>query len=153
MGSTFTLKLPLTLAILPVLIVKASSETYALPLRSVVEIIRVEQKNVHRGDSGEMLSVRDQIIPLGRISRVVNRPELPVRSDERIRVVVLSIAGKKLGLVVDDFVGQEETIIRPLGSYLGHVPCITGGTITGEGNIRLILDPSGLAEMLAGHAG
>ncbi len=152
-GSTFTLKLPLTLAILPVLIVKASSETYALPLRSVVEIIRVEQKNVHRGDSGEMLSVRDQIIPLGRISRVVNRPELPVRSDERIRVVVLSIAGKKLGLVVDDFVGQEETIIRPLGSYLGHVPCITGGTITGEGNIRLILDPSGLAEMLAGHAG
>ncbi|MGC1942269.1 MAG: ATP-binding protein [Candidatus Acidiferrales bacterium] len=128
-GSVVRLKLPLTLAILPVLIVKACGETYALPLRSVVEILRVEQGSVHRGESGEIQRVRNQIIPLGRINRVLNRPETAANNDDWIRVVVLSIADEKLGLVVDVFIGQEETIIRPLGSYLGLVPCVAGGTI------------------------
>jgi two-component system chemotaxis sensor kinase CheA len=146
-GSLGRLKLPLTLAILPVLIVKASSDTYALPLRSVVEILRVERDSVHRSEKGEILRVRNQVIPLGRISHVFNH-EASAQKDDRLRVVILSIADKKLGLVVDDFIGQEETIIRPLGSYLGHVPCVAGGTITGEGNIRLILDPAGIIEAL-----
>jgi two-component system chemotaxis sensor kinase CheA len=146
-GSVVRLKLPLTLAILPVLIVKASSDTYALPLRSVVEILRVERESVHRSEMGEILRVRNQVIPLGRIANVFNH-ETSAQNDDRLRVVVLSIADKRLGLVVDDFIGQEETIIRPLGSYLGHVPCVAGGTITGEGNIRLILDPAGLIEAL-----
>ena len=146
-GSLVRLKLPLTLAILPVLIVKASSDTYALPLRSVVEILRVERESVHRCEKGEIVRVRNQVIPLGRIARVFNN-EASAQNDDRLRVVILSIADKKLGLVVDDFIGQEETIIRPLGSYLGHVPCVAGGTITGEGNIRLILDPAGLIEAL-----
>ena len=151
-GTIISLKLPLTLAIMPVLIVKASTETYALPLRSVVEILRVERASVHLGDAGEMLHVRDQIIPLGRISRVFNHPETQTGGDDRLRVVVLSVAERKLGLVVDDFIGQEETIIKPLGDFLGHVPCVAGGTITGEGNIRLILDPAGLAEVLGNGA-
>jgi two-component system, chemotaxis family, sensor kinase CheA len=146
-GSLVRLKLPLTLAILPVLIIKASSDTYALPLRSVVEILRVERESVHRSEKGEILRVRNQVIPLGRIAHVFNN-EPSAEDDDRLRVVILSIADKKLGLVVDDFIGQEETIIRPLGSYLGHVPCVAGGTITGEGNIRLILDPAGLIEAL-----
>ena len=146
-GSVVRLKLPLTLAILPVLIVRASSDTYALPLRSVVEILRVERNSVHRSEKGEILRVRNQVIPLGRIAHVFNH-ETSAQNDDRLRVVILSIADKKLGLVVDDFIGQEETIIRPLGSYLGHVPCVAGGTITGEGNIRLILDPAGLIEAL-----
>jgi two-component system, chemotaxis family, sensor kinase CheA len=149
-GSLVRLKLPLTLAILPVLIVKASSDTYALPLRSVVEILRVERESVHRSEKGEILRVRNQVIPLGRIAHVFNH-EASAQNDDRLRVVILSIADKKLGLVVDDFIGQEETIIRPLGSYLGHVPCVAGGTITGEGNIRLILDPAGLIEALESH--
>jgi two-component system chemotaxis sensor kinase CheA len=147
-GSVVRLKVPLTLAILPVLIVKASGDTYALPLRSVVEILRVERESVHRSETDEILRVRNQVIRLGRISDALNRPEGAANSGERLRVVVLSIAEKKLGLVVDDFIGQEETIIRPLGSYLGHVPCVAGGTITGEGNVRLILDPAGLIEAL-----
>jgi len=146
-GSLVRLKLPLTLAILPVLIVKASSDTYALPLRSVVEILRVERESVHRSEKGEILRVRNQVIPLGRIAHVFKN-EASAQNDDRLRVVILSIADKKLGLVVDDFIGQEETIIRPLGSYLGHVPCVVGGAITGEGNIRLILDPAGLIEAL-----
>ena len=146
-GSLVRLKLPLTLAILPVLIIKASSDTYALPLRSVVEILRVERESVHRSEKGEILRVRNQVIPLGRIAHVFNNGA-SAQNDDRLRVVILSIADKKLGLVVDDFIGQEETIIRPLGSYLGHVPCVAGGTITGEGNIRLILDPAGLIEAL-----
>jgi two-component system chemotaxis sensor kinase CheA len=147
-GSVVRLKLPLTLAILPLLIVKVRSDTYALPLRSVVEILRVEQESVHRSEAGEILRVRNQVIPLGRISDVLSRSEAVANNSDLLRVVVLSIAEKKLGLVVDDFIGQEETIIRPLGSYLGHVPCVAGGTITGEGNVRLILDPAGLIEAL-----
>ena len=148
-GTTVTLKLPLTLAILPVLLVKVSGETYALPLRSVSEILRVEPRMVHRGEVGEVLYVRDRIIPLGRAREVLNEPRAPANGDGRLRIVVLTIGEKQLGLVVDDFLGQEETVIKPLGSRLGHVPGIAGGTITGAGNVRLILDPAGIAEIVA----
>jgi two-component system chemotaxis sensor kinase CheA len=148
-GTTVTLKLPLTLAILPVLVVRVNEATYALPLRTVSEIIQVEPDKIHRGDAGEFLHVRDQIISLGRVRRVFNQAECPVNGNGRLRVVVLTLGDKKLGLVVDDFLGQEETVIKPLGSHLGHVSGVAGGTITGEGNIRLILDPAGLAEILA----
>jgi len=148
-GTTVTLKLPLTLAILPVLVVRVNEATYALPLRTVSEIIEVEPDKIHRGDAGEFLHVRDQIISLGRVRRVFNQAESPLDANGRLRVVVLTIGDKKLGLVVDDFLGQEETVIKPLGTHLGHVSGVAGGTITGEGNIRLILDPAGLAEILA----
>jgi len=146
-GATVTLKLPLTLAILPVLLVKASGETYALPLRCVSEIVRVAVSDVHRSDSGEILRVRNQILPLGRVQRIFHHAVSNGNEEGHLRIVVLSIAEKKLGLVVDEFLGQEETIVRPLSSQLGHLPGVAGGTITGEGNIRLILDPAGLAEM------
>ena len=148
-GTTVTLKLPLTLAILPVLVVRVNDATYALPLRTVSEIIEVEPDKIHRGDAGEFLHVRDQIISLGRVRRVFNQAEPKLDANTRLRVVVLFIGEKKLGLVVDDFLGQEETVIKPLGTHLGHVSGVAGGTITGEGHIRLILDPAGLAELLA----
>jgi len=148
-GTTITLKLPLTLAILPVLLVKVASEAYALPLRSVSEIFRVDLSVVHRGDAGEILHVRDQVIPLGRLRRVFQLEDQPPGADSRLRVVILSVGGKKIGLVVDDFLGQEETVIKPLGSRLGHVAGVAGGTITGEGHVRLILDPAGLADILS----
>jgi two-component system chemotaxis sensor kinase CheA len=148
-GTTITLKLPLTLAILSVLIVRVSEQTYALPLRSVSEILRVEGAQVHRDDSGEMLHIRDRIIPLGRMKDVLRQPGMPIDPDGRLRVVVLDIGERRLGLVVDDFLGQEETVIKPLGRRLRKVPGVAGGTITGEGNIRLILDPAGIAEMLS----
>ncbi|HTV59256.1 MAG TPA: chemotaxis protein CheA [Verrucomicrobiae bacterium] len=149
LGTTLTLKLPLTLAILPVLLVRVGRETYALPLRSVSEILRVDSAQVHNDGSGEILHVRDTVIPLGRASSIFHSPPSPPRGDTRLRVVVLSLGGKRLGLVVDDFLGQEETVVKPLSPRLGHIPGVAGGTISGEGSIRLILDPAGLSEMLS----
>jgi len=150
-GTTVTLKLPLTLAILPVLRVKVGRHTYALPLRSVSEIVRVDAGKVHRGDAGEMLHIREEVIPLGRAGRIFRDAESGKNDDGRLRIVVIVAGEKRFGLVVDDFLGQEETVIKPLGSHLGHIPGVAGGTITGEGNIRLILDPAGIAELVANH--
>jgi two-component system, chemotaxis family, sensor kinase CheA len=149
-GTTITLKLPLTLAILPVLLVRVGEDTYALPLRSVMEILRVDESQVHASEGGEILHVRDQIIPLGRVARLLRQDQKKKATDGRLRVVVLQLGEQKMGLVVDDFLGQEETVIKPLGAQLGHIPGVAGGTISGEGNIRLILDPAGLVEILAG---
>ena len=110
----------------------------------------MDAHQLHEGDTGEMLHVRNQIIPVGRLATVLNldrtlskmRRAAPRRRSSR--------SEKKLGLVVDDFLGQEETVIKPLGSQLGHVSGVAGSTITGEGNVRLILDPAGIVEILAG---
>lgn len=75
--------------------------------------------------------------------------EEPAAEDGRLRVVILAVGDKKIGLVVDDFLGQEETVIKPLGAYFGRVAGVAGSTITGEGNVRLILDPAGIVEMLS----
>jgi two-component system, chemotaxis family, sensor kinase CheA len=129
-GTKVTLKLSLTLAILPVLLVRVGEATYALPLRSVSEILRVDAHQIHEGDTGEMLHVRNQIIPVGRLATVLNLDRTLIKSDARLRVVVIAIGERKLGLVVDDFLGQEETVIKPLGSQLGHVSGVAGSTIT-----------------------
>jgi two-component system, chemotaxis family, sensor kinase CheA len=149
-GTIITLRLPLTLAILPVLLIRVGEGTYALPLRSVSEILRIDPGHIHEGDAGEIMHVRDQIIPLGRLWKVFNIGASTTNPGDQLRVVVLAVGDKKLGLVVDDFLGQEETVIKPLGSHLGHVPGIGGSTITGEGLVRLILDPAGIMEILAG---
>ncbi|HUO35754.1 MAG TPA: chemotaxis protein CheA [Candidatus Acidoferrum sp.] len=148
-GTTLTLKLPLTLAILPVLLVRVAQETFALPMRSVSEILRVDSTQVHRDGSAELLHVRDSVIPLGRVSRIFHLPASGSSEEPRLRVVVLSLSGTRLGLVVDDFLGREETVVKPLSSRLGHIPGVAGGAVSGEGRIRLILDPVGLSEMLS----
>ena len=148
-GTIITLKLPLTLAILPVLLVQVCNGTYALPLRSVSEILRVDPESVHQGDAGEILHIREEVIPIGRLWKVFKLGEEPVAEDGRLRVVILAVGDKKIGLVVDDFLGQEETVIKPLGAYFGRVAGVAGSTITGEGNVRLILDPAGIVEMLS----
>lgn len=148
-GTTITLKLPLTLAILPVLLVRISDQTYALPLRSVTEILRADPSQLHISDSVEMLHIRDQVIPLGRMRKLLRLEGAAPDARGQLRVVVMAAGDRKLALVVDDFVGQEETVIKPLGSKLRRVPGISGGTISGQGAVRLILDPGGIAEMVA----
>ncbi|HKS80363.1 MAG TPA: chemotaxis protein CheA [Candidatus Acidoferrales bacterium] len=148
-GTTIILKLPLTLAILPVLLVRVSDQTFALPLRSVTEILRADVSQLHVSDSVEMLHVRDQVIPLGRMRKLLRLDDASPDTGGQIRVVVMAAGDRKLALMVDEFVGQEETVIKPLGSKLRRVPGISGGTISGQGAVRLILDPGGIAEMVA----
>lgn len=145
-GSTVTLKLPLTLAILPALLVRVAEETYALPLRAVLETVRIRSQDVHRVENEEVLRLRDQVIPLRRLRRFLNSTDRQSESDAWLFVVIVGVGGRKVGLVVDELLGQEETVIKPLGSYLRHVPGVAGATISGDGRVRLILDPAGLCE-------
>ena len=146
-GSTFTISLPLTLAILPVLLIGVRDETYALPLRSVQEIVRIPRSQVHRLGGAEMFRLRDRVIPLQHLSKVFRLPGVEATSDD-LTVVILGAAEKRAGVVVDRLLGQEETVVKPLGGYLGHVAGLGGATISGDGHVRLILDPAALVETL-----
>ena len=150
-GTVITLRLPLTLAILPVLLVRVDSETYALPLRSVVETLRVGSREVHRTNAGEMLRLRDRVFPLFRLGNILHGTRSEQDKSQLLRIVIMGIADRQLGIIVDQLLGQEETVIKPLPTYLRMVPGLAGATISGDGLVRMILDPAGIAS-LAGNA-
>jgi two-component system chemotaxis sensor kinase CheA len=150
-GARVTLRLPLTLAILPALLVEAEGDTYALPLRSVIEAIRVPAREVHRVESSEVLRLRERVIPLVRARKLFGSGNGLAEEEEagageaQLCAVIIGVGEKRVGLVVDRLVGQEETVIKPLGSYLKHIPGVAGATIGGDGRVRLILDPGAIA--------
>jgi two-component system chemotaxis sensor kinase CheA len=145
-GSLVRLKLPLTLAIMPVLLVGVSGETYSLPLRSVQEIVSVPRAETHKVGGAEVFRLRDRVIPLQYLARIFQAEGTPAEPKANLTVVVLGSAEKRTGIVVDALLGQEETVVKPLGPYLGHVRGISGATISGDGRVRLILDPAALTE-------
>lgn len=142
-GTTVLLQLPLTLAILQVLLVQVSEEVYALPLRSVLETSRIRKNEVHLVEGTEMLRLRDQMLPLLRLRKMFGtHATADVSTGEN--VVVLTIGEKRVALMVDRLLGQESTVIKPLGSYLHNCDSIAGATVGGDGRVRLVLDPAGL---------
>ena len=147
-GSLVRLRLPLTLAILPVLLVAVDRETYALPLRSVVETIRVNAGDIHRANHVDMLRLRDRVLPVCWLQQAVGLPPKSRTEHQLLRVVVLAAGEKRVGLVVDQLVGQEETVIKPISSHLRHIQGLSGATISGDGEVRLILDPAGIIQLI-----
>jgi two-component system chemotaxis sensor kinase CheA len=152
-GTTILLRVPLTLAILPVLLVRVADETYALPLRSVVETAPIHSQNIHCVEGSEVLCIRGETLPLIRLEQVFDDKTIGApgvegqspRSPERAwKAVILGIAEKRVALLVDQLLGQESTVIKPLGAYLHHCPSLAGATISGDGRVRLVLDPAGL---------
>jgi two-component system, chemotaxis family, sensor kinase CheA len=142
-GTTVLLKLPLTLAILPVLLVRVAEETYALPLRTVLETASIQVGEIHTIEGREVLQLRNETVPLLRLAEIIDA-RLDSRKDAGRRVVVLGIGDKKIALLVDELVGQESTVVKPLGSYLQGCASIAGATISGDGRVRLVLDPAAL---------
>ncbi len=147
-GSCVRLRLPLTLAILPVLLVAVDRETYALPLRAVVETIRVNASDLHRANHVDMLRLRDRVLPVCWLQQAVGLPPKSRAEQQLLRVVVLAAGEKRVGLVVDQLVGQEETVIKPISSHLRHIQGLSGATISGDGEVRLILDPAGIIQLI-----
>ena len=149
-GTEVILKLPLTLAVIQALMVGVGREIYAVPLTSVIETIRIDTKEIQTIDHREVIRHRDSVIPvlfLKRIFNVANDSD-DVSDGKSIKYVVLiAIAEKRYGLIVDHLLGQEEVVIKSLGEYLGNVPGVAGGTITGDGLVRLILDTANVAEI------
>ncbi len=148
-GSTIIVKLPLTLAILPTLMVVLGTQPFALPLSNVVEIFNMEGGRTNMVDGQLTIRVRNRALPLFNLHDwLVTDPNAP-RGEGGGHVVVVSSGGVHIGLVVDYLVGQEEVVIKPLGSLLQEVEGMAGATITGDGKIALILDVPGLMQKYA----
>ncbi|MDR3764960.1 MAG: chemotaxis protein CheA [Acidobacteriota bacterium] len=139
-GTTITLRVPLTMAILPVLLVQVSDEIYAIPLRSVLETVRLDHEAVHHVEGNEVLVLRDRTVPLMRLAEVVGAPNAKPAS----RAVILSINESRVALAVEGLIGQESTVIKPLSALLRDSQYVAGATITGDGRVRLVLDPNHL---------
>lgn len=145
LGSEFILRLPLTLAIIQSLLVEVEGEIYSIPLSSVLETIRVDQRQFHLIGGQEVLKLRDIVLPLIRLQKVFNvQPQ--GEADNFCYVVVVGAAEKRMGLVVTRLVGQQEVAIKSLGNYLANIPGIAGSTILGDGRVALIIDPVAMSE-------
>ncbi len=145
LGSEFILRLPLTLAIIQSLLVEVEGEIYSIPLSSVLETLRVDQRQFHIIGGQEVLKLRDMVLPLVRLETVF-RVQRNSEPDDFCYVVVVGSADKRMGLVVTRLVGQQEVAIKSLGNYLANIPGIAGSTILGDGRVALIIDPIGLVE-------
>ena len=148
-GTTFTMKLPLTLAIIQALLVRVVDELYAIPLDSVIESQRVEMADVRTVHGAEVITLRGQVVPLVRIADFF---ELGGQRDpEKVMIVIVGLQGRQVGLVVDGFQGEQEIVIKPLSDVIGRIPGISGATILGNGSISLIIDVHSLvSEAYAG---
>jgi len=148
-GSTIIVKLPLTLAILPTLMVVLGTQPFALPLSNVVEIFNMDDSRTNMVDGQLTIRVRDRALPLFNLHDwLVTDPDAP-RGEGGGHVVVVSSGGVHIGLVVDYLIGQEEVVIKPLGALLQGLEGMAGATITGDGKIALILDVPGLMQKYA----
>ena len=149
-GTTVALRLPLTLAIFPVLLVQTSEEVYAVPLRSVLETAHIQGHELHRLDGGEWLYLRGETLPLLRLREMFALKTTTGKGGDK--VVILGVGEKRVALLVDHLLGQESTVVKPMGSYLHHCPGIAGATIGSDGHVRLVLDPTALLASASGAA-
>jgi two-component system chemotaxis sensor kinase CheA len=141
-GTRTCLRVPLTLAILPVLLIEVCKEIYALPLRSVLETVRIQDREIHCVQGVEILRLRDETFPLLRLEEILGLPPSLRKSEQK--VVIVAVGGQRAAVLVDRFIGQESTVIKPLGNYLQGSAQLAGATISGDGKVRLVLDPVGL---------
>lgn len=135
----FRIKIPLTLAIIPALLVQVRGELFTIPLSTVEETIRISPEDLSTIEGVEVMQLRESTLPLVRLADLFNMPTDPA-GDGRAFVVVVSTGMKRVGLVVDVLLGQEEVVIKPLEDYLQEKSGFSGATILGDGRISLILD-------------
>ncbi len=140
-GTRISVKLPLTLAILPTLMVKVGDRTFALPLSSVNEIFSIESYTTNVVDGQLVIMVRNKAMPLFYLNKWLTASGASMTEpSDNDQVVVANVGNRKVGFVVNQVVGQEEVVIKPLGTMLHGLPGFAGATITGDGRIALILD-------------
>ena len=139
-GSIFKIKLPLTLAIIQALLVKVQEEMYAIPLGSIDSTINIMPTDIKTVQNREVIVLRGQIIPIVRLNEMFSVPHVKDREEEDIYVVVVHVGERKVGIVVDDLVGQQEIVIKTLGKLLSSLKMFSGATVLGDGRVALILD-------------
>jgi two-component system, chemotaxis family, sensor kinase CheA len=150
-GTTLTIKLPLTLAILPSLMVEIDGDVFAVPLESVLEIVSVGRNDIHTVQGRPMASVRDRVVPILVLNRVFTWRQTAKRlfaeSPSATTLVVIGEGQQQLGLSVHNVLGEEEIVIKSMADNYRNVVGIAGASILGDGRVSLILDPHALIEM------
>ncbi len=141
-GTKFIIRIPLTLAIIQALLVKLADEIYAIPLSSITEITNITNDNIRNIQGQEIFLYRGKTIPIVRLDEIMD-VESTNAIDEHV-VVVVRKGERQAGLLVDNLIGQQEIVIKPLGKYLSNVKYLSGATILGNGSISLILDVNSL---------
>jgi two-component system chemotaxis sensor kinase CheA len=151
-GSRFSITLPVTLAIIQALVIETSEQTFCIPLNSVIESIMVQQDEITTVEGHEVVTLRGKTLPLVHLSKVFELEETPTRVvGDRFYVVVVGLAQHRVGLVVDELLGQQDVVIKPLGAALRQVPGIAGATELGANRTVLLLDVATLVAEAVGH--
>jgi two-component system chemotaxis sensor kinase CheA len=144
-GTKFTIKLPLTLAIIQGLLVRVGQETYSIPITSVIESLRIKPEDIRMIDNYEVFNIRNDVISLLRLNRLFGiRTEV---QQEYNFIVIVGTAEKKMGFMVDSLIGEEDVVIKPLRDQFTNSPGIAGASILGDGSVSLIIDVSQLLEL------
>jgi len=144
-GSRFTIKLPLTLAIIQGLLVRVGREVYSIPITSVIESHRIKPADIRMIDNYEVFNIRNDVVALLRLSRLFKVPTNEQRDYHF--VVIVGTADKRVGLMVDTLIGEEDVVIKPLRDRYTQSPGIAGASILGDGSVCLIIDVSQLLEL------
>jgi two-component system chemotaxis sensor kinase CheA len=152
-GTTFMMKMPLTLAITECLLVSAGSDTFAIPIDAVVETIRIEPAQIKTVETREAITARGQIIPLVRLSDIFSLPAKGITERRYFSVVIIQAVEKRLGLLVDELSGRQNIVGKSLSEPLKNVKYISGATILGNGKVILIIDAPSIIGSFEGGSG
>ncbi len=151
-GSVFTIKLPLTLAIIDALLVKSNGQVFALPGTAVEETLIVPSDRVSHLTRRQAIDLRGEVLGVSSLRTLLRTPGGSDAGQDGLPVVVVASAGRRMGIIVDDFVRRQEIVIKPLAPYLASLPGISGASIMGDGGVVLILDPAELLQLAVQEA-
>jgi len=150
-GSSFTIKIPLTLAIVSALIVEAAGERFAIPQLSVVELVRAQSNSEHRIErikDTPVLRLRNKLLPLVHLKKLLRMAETGTSEAADGFIVVTQVGSQTFGIVVDSVFHTEEIVVKPMSTRLRHITMFSGNTILGDGSVIMIIDPNGIAEAI-----
>ena len=154
-GSIFTLRLPLTLAIIDALLMKSKGQVFALPGTSVEETLLVSQAQLSFLTRRKAINLRGEVLGVSLLSELLgldSKQSEGAEAPKDMPVVVVTAGGRRMGLIVDAFVKRQEMVIKPLAPYLASLPGISGASILGDGGVVLILDPAELITLAVQEA-
>jgi len=143
-GTKFSVQLPLTLSIISAMLIKLGDEKYAIPLSSIVETAIIQRSSILMVHGNPMIKFRNAVIPLISLSKLFESPSYSEEHEEEHEIIVIHKGDKWAAVVIDEFIGQSEIVLKTLGKYLTNISGVSGATILGDGQVALIVDPNAL---------
>lgn len=143
-GTKFIVQLPLTLSIISAMLIRIGNEKYAIPLSSILETASIKNDAVRNVHGSRMIDYRNNVLPLVSLAEVFSVPNPDTKSGEELEIIIIRKGEKMAALIVDEFLGQQEIVLKSLGKYLTNILAISGATILGDGQVALIIDTNAL---------